>query len=162
VLHPDDLPRFAELGVVASIQPGHAPWGVYFAEESVKRMLHPHQIPLAYAWQDIRQSGVRVIFSTDWPVIPVDVMPNIKSAVAPRRLSPPWRDQTQSLMDTLESYTSGNAWVEFNENKKGKLSPGMMADIVVMSHDLTTMNPDELDQSKAQTTICGGKITYQA
>ena len=162
VLHPDDLPRFAELGVVASIQPGHAPWGVYFAEESVKRMLHPHQIPLAYAWQDIRQSGARVIFSTDWPVIPVDVTPNIKSAVAPRRPSPPWRDQTQSLMDTLESYTSGNAWVEFNENKKGKLSPGMMADIVVMSHDLTTMNPDELDQSKAQTTICGGKITYQA
>ena len=162
VLHPDDLPRFAELGVVASIQPGHAPWGVYFSEESVSRMLHPHQIPLAYAWQDIRQSGARVIFSTDWPVIPVDVMPNIKSAVAPRRLSPPWRDQTQSLMDTLESYTSGNAWVEFNEDKKGKLSPGMMADIVVMSHDLTTMNPDELDQSKAQTTICGGKITYQA
>ncbi|MEC8727380.1 MAG: amidohydrolase [Pseudomonadota bacterium] len=162
VLHPDDLPRFAELGVVASIQPGHAPWGAYFSEETVTRMLHPHQIPLAYAWQDIRDTGTKVIFSTDWPVIPVDVMPNIKSAVAPRRLSPPWRDQRQSLMDTLESYTAGNAWVEFNEDKKGKLKAGMMADIVVMSHDLKTVNPDELDQARAQTTICGGKITYEA
>ncbi len=95
-------------------------------------------------------------------MIPVDVMPNIKSAVAPRRLSPPWRDQRQSLMDTLESYTAGNAWVEFNEDKKGKLKAGMMADIVVMSHDLKTVNPDELDQARAQTTICGGKITYEA
>jgi predicted amidohydrolase YtcJ len=162
VLHPDDLPRFAELGVVASIQPGHAPWGAYFSEETVTRMLHPHQIPLAYAWQDIRDTGTKVIFSTDWPVIPVDVMPNIKSAVAPRRLSPPWRDQRQSLMDTLESYTAGNAWVEFNEDKKGKLKAGMMADIVVMSYDLKTVNPDELDQARAQTTICGGKITYEA
>ncbi len=62
VLHPDDLPRFAELGVVASIQPGHAPWGAYFSEETVTRMLHPHQIPLAYAWQDIRDTGTRSSF----------------------------------------------------------------------------------------------------
>ena len=74
----------------------------------------------------------------------------------------PWRDQRQSLMDTLESYTAGNAWVEFNENKKGRLKAGMMADIVVMSHDLTAMEPENLDQARAQTTICGGKITYQA
>ena len=74
----------------------------------------------------------------------------------------PWRDQRQSLMDTLESYTAGNAWVEFNESKKGRLKAGMMADIVVMSHDLTAMEPENLDQARAQTTICGGKITYQA
>ena len=65
-------------------------------------------------------------------------------------------------MDTLESYTAGNAWVEFNESKKGRLKAGMMADIVVMSHDLTAMEPENLDQARAQTTICGGKITYQA
>lgn len=162
VLHPDDLPRFSELGVVASIQPGHAPFGVYFSPETVERMLHPHQIPAAYAWQDIRNTGTKVIFSTDWPVIPVDVMPNIKSAVSPQQMPAPWRDQRQSLMDTLESYTAGNAWVEFNENKKGRLKAGMMADIVVMSHDLTAMEPENLDQARAQTTICGGKITYQA
>ena len=162
VLHPDDLPRFAELGIVASIQPGHAPFGVYFGSDTINRMLHPHQIPTAFAWRDIRNSGARVVFSTDWPVIPVDVMPNVKSAVAPKKLSPPWRDQAQTLHETLESYTAGNAWVEFNENRKGQLKAGMMADIVVMSHDLEAMDPGELDKARAQFTICDGRITWEA
>ncbi|MFD1510202.1 amidohydrolase [Lacimonas salitolerans] len=161
VLHPDDLPRFAQLDVVASIQPGHAPFGVYFPPDGVGKMLHDHQIPLAFAWQDIRNSGARVVFSTDWPVIPVDVMPNIKSAVAPRKMPAPWRDQSQSLLDTLQSYTADNAWVEFNEDRKGRLMPGMMADVVVMSHDLQAMEPETLDQARAQVTIAGGRVTYE-
>jgi predicted amidohydrolase YtcJ len=162
VLHPDDLPRFAELGIVASIQPGHAPFGVYFGSDTINRMLHGHQIPTAFAWRDIRNSGARVVFSTDWPVIPVDVMPNVKSAVAPKKLSPPWRDQAQTLHETLESYTAGNAWVEFNETRKGQLKAGMMADIAVMSHDLEAMDPGDLDKARAQFTICDGRITWEA
>lgn len=162
VLHPDDLPRFAELGIVASIQPGHAPFGVYFGSDTINRMLHAHQIPTAFAWRDIRNSGARVVFSTDWPVIPVDVMPNVKSAVAPKKLSPPWRDQAQTLHETLESYTAGNAWVEFNETRKGLLKAGMMADIAVMSHDLEAMDPGDLDKARAQFTICDGRITWEA
>jgi len=162
VLHPNDLPRFAELGIVASIQPGHAPFGVYFGSDTINRMLHAHQIPTAFAWRDIRNSGARVVFSTDWPVIPVDVMPNVKSAVAPKKLSPPWRDQAQTLHETLESYTAGNAWVEFNETRKGQLKAGMMADIAVMSHDLEAMDPGDLDKARAQFTICDGRITWEA
>ena len=162
VLHPNDLPRFAELGIVASIQPGHAPFGVYFGSDTINRMLHGHQIPTAFAWRDIRNSGARVVFSTDWPVIPVDVMPNVKSAVAPKKLSPPWRDQAQTLHETLESYTAGNAWVEFNETRKGQLKAGMMADIAVMSHDLEAMDPGDLDKARAQFTICDGRITWEA
>jgi len=162
VLHPDDLPRFAELGIVASIEPGHAPFGVYFGSDTINRMLHAHQIPTAFAWRDIRNSGARVVFSTDWPVIPVDVMPNVKSAVAPKKLSPPWRDQAQTLHETLESYTAGNAWVEFNETRKGLLKAGMMADIAVMSHDLEAMDPGDLDKARAQFTICDGRITWEA
>ncbi|MDX2482342.1 MAG: amidohydrolase [Pseudodonghicola sp.] len=162
VLHPDDLPRFSALDVVASIQPGHAPFGGIFPPDGASQMLHPHQIPTAYAWQDIRASGAPVIFSTDWPVIPVDVMLNVKAAVAPITLPPPWRDQRQSLQDTLKSYTADNAWVEFNEDRKGRLMPGMMADIAVMSHDLEAMAPDDLDQARAQVTIAGGRITYEA
>ncbi len=162
VLHPDDLPRFAELGVVASIQPGHAPFGGFFPSEGVGRMLHDHQIPTAYAWQDIRASGARVVFSTDWPVIPVDVMPSVKAAVAPVSMPSPWRDQRQSLMDTLKSYTADNAWVEFNEKRKGRLVPGMMADVAIMSHDLVAMEPESLDQARARMTIMGGRVTYEA
>jgi hypothetical protein len=162
VLHPDDLPRFKDLGVVASIQPGHAPFGGYFPPSGVGAMLHDAQIPLSYAWADIRNSGAKVIFSTDWPVIPVDVMPTIKGAVAPLKLGAPWRDQSQSLLDTLESYTAGNAWVEFNETRKGKLKPGMMADIAVMDHNLETMDPETLNQARAAFTFCAGRMTWQA
>ncbi len=162
VLHPDDLPRFKDLGVVASIQPGHAPFGGYFPPSCVRAMLHEAQVPLSYAWADIRNSGAKVIFSTDWPVIPVDVMPTIKGAVAPLKLGAPWRDQSQSLLDTLESYTAGNAWVEFNETRKGKLKPGMMADIAVMDHNLETMDPETLNQARAAFTFCAGRMTWQA
>ncbi|MFD1696110.1 amidohydrolase [Roseibium aestuarii] len=162
ILHPDDLPRFKDLGVVASIQPGHAPFGGVFPPGGVAKMLHPRQISTAYAWQDIRATGTPVIFSTDWPVIGVEVMPTIKAAIAPVDLGSPWRDQTQSLHDTLESYTAMNAWVEFNEERKGKLMPGMMADIAVMSHDLENLPAAEITQARCITTIAGGRITYQA
>ena len=162
ILHPDDLPRFRELGVVASIQPGHAPFGGIFPPDGVGRMLHAHQIPLAYAWEDIRASGAKVIFSTDWPIIPVDVMANIKAAVSPINMPHPWRDQRQTLFDTLKSYTADNAWVEFNEDRKGRLKPGMMADIAVMSHDLESLEPQELASSHAVLTVSGGQITWEA
>ncbi|MEY8841740.1 amidohydrolase family protein, partial [Cribrihabitans sp. XS_ASV171] len=68
----------------------------------------------------------------------------------------------QSLMDTLKSYTADNAWVEFNEARKGRLVPGMMADIVIMSHDLTAMDPESLDNTRARMTIMGGRVTYEA
>ncbi|MDF1669052.1 MAG: amidohydrolase [Roseovarius sp.] len=161
VLHPDDLPRFADLDVVASIQPGHAPFGGYFNPEGMDEVMHDHQIPLSFAWGDIRRSGAKVVFSTDWPVIPVDVMPNIKGAVAPLKLDG-FRDQSQSLMDTLQSYTADNAWVEFNEGRKGQLKSGMMADVVVMSHDLETVEPGHLGKTRAAFTLCGGRMTWEA
>jgi len=162
ILHPDDLPRFRDLGVVASMQPGHAPWGGVFPPDGVGRMLHPHQIPHAYAWRDIRATGAPLVFSTDWPVIPVDVMANVRAAVVPLKMPEPWRDQRQTLRDTLKSYTADNAWVEFNEARKGRLMPGMMADIAVMSHDLEAMPPEGLDSARAVLTLCGGRITWQA
>lgn len=162
VMHPDDIPRLAQLGIVASIQPGHAPFGHIFPPGGVGQYLHPQQLTGAYAWQDIRNTGATVVFSTDWPVIPVDVMPNIKAAIAPLDLGEGWRDQTQSLHDTLASYTRDNAWVEFNEHRKGQLRPGMMADVAVMSHDLTTLAPENITDACAVATICDGTVTYES
>ena len=160
VLDAADLPRFRALDVVASFQPGHAPFSGLFPPGGMDAVLHPHQRDHAFAWQDMRESGARVVFSTDWPVMAVDVMPNIKAAVAPIQLDG-WPDQRQSLMDTLESYTAGNAWVEFSEARKGQLKPGLLADIVVMSHDLEGMEPAALDSARASLTIRGGQITYE-
>ncbi len=161
VLHADDLPRFAALDVVASFQPGHSPFSGLFPPEGLDAVLHPEQREYAFAWQDMRDSGAKVVFSTDWPVMAVDVMPNIKAAVAPVSLEG-WRDQRQSLMDTLASYTVDNAWVEFSEGRKGQLKAGTLADVVVMSHDLGALEPAALDTARAALTLCGGRVTYEA
>ena len=162
VMHPDDIPRLAELDIVASIQPGHAPFGGIFPPGGVGKYLHDYQIKGAYPWREIRDSGAKVVFSTDWPVIGVEVMTNVKAAIAPLDLGPQWHDQTQTLMETLSSYTRDNAWVEFNEGRKGKLAKGMMADVVIMSHDLAMLPPARITDAFAKVTICGGRVTHEA
>ncbi|MEX1235968.1 MAG: amidohydrolase [Roseovarius sp.] len=160
VIHPDDLPRIAQLGAVASLQPRHSALGDYFPLIPQGTILHDDQYPYAFAWQRIRDTGAPVIFSTDWPVVPVDVMRNIQCAIAPMQPGAPWDVRPQSLMDTLASYTSGNAWVEFNEGRKGQLAPGQMGDVVVMDRDLEACEPEQIHAARAMVTICGGAITY--
>ena len=161
-MHPDDIPRIAAMDAVASIQPGHAPFGRVFPSEGVPKYLHPHQIAGAYPWRQIRDSGARVIFSTDWPVMGVEVMTNVRAAIDPIDMGEGWANQTQTLMETLESYTAGNAWAEFSEDRKGRLAQGMLADVVVMSHDLTQLAPSDIETASARMTICGGRITHEA
>ncbi|MEL6646801.1 MAG: amidohydrolase family protein, partial [Pseudomonadota bacterium] len=161
VIHLDDIPRMRELGIVASLQPGHAPMGHIFPPGAVSQYLHDDQIPGAYAWQTMREAGVPVVFSTDWPVIQVDVMDTVKAAIAPLNMGAGWTDQTQSLHDTLASYTRDNAWVEFNEAVKGRLKPGMVADVVVMSHDLASLPPEQITNAQASNTIMNGRVTFE-
>ncbi|MEM7545738.1 MAG: amidohydrolase [Pseudomonadota bacterium] len=161
VIHPDDLPRLAALGTVASIQPMHAPAGGYFPPYEAGDVLHADQLPYAFAWNRIRETGVPIIFSTDWPVVPVDVMPSIRAAVAPLSFGPAWEGRAQTLRDTFWAMTAGAAWVEFNEHRKGQLRAGMMADVVIMSHDLEALHPEELTEAHAAVTICGGRITHE-
>jgi hypothetical protein len=161
-VHPDDIGRIAALGAVASIQPGHAPFGGIFPPTGVVKYLHDHQIPTAYPWTQIRESGAPVIFSTDWPVIGVEVMTSLKAAMAPLDLGTPWVDQTQTLMQTLASYTRDNAWVEFRDHQKGRLAVGLLADVVVLSHDLTSLEPSRITDASARVTICNGRITFEA
>ena len=161
-LDPADLPRFRELGVVASYQPGHAPCGHIFPLEALGPHLHEDQKPLAYAWQTLREAGNPVCFSTDWPVIKLDPMATLRAAIAPVAMPDPWGDQRQSLIDALRSMTADNAWLEFSETRKGQLRPGMAADIVVMRDDLEGMAPDTAEQTGAAVTICGGEVTFTA
>ena len=162
VLHPDDLPRLAELGVIASMQPLHSPRSGFFKPPPSGHILHEDQLALAFAWRTIRETGATVAFSTDWPVVPVEVMPTIKGACVHVECGRSWGDQHQSLDDTLAAYTRDGAYTEFNEHRKGRLKAGMMADIVIMSHDLHALAPEDLDQAGAVMTMCNGNITYQA
>ncbi|PVA09400.1 amidohydrolase [Pelagivirga sediminicola] len=160
VIHPDDLPRLGALGAVASLQPRHSPLGDYFPVIPQGTLLYDDQYPYTFAWQRIRETGAPVIFSTDWPVVPVDVMRNIQCAIAPMQPGAPWDVRPQSLMDTLASYTSANAWVEFNEGRKGQLIAGQMGDVVVLDRDLEACAPEEIHEVRVLATICGGQITY--
>lgn len=160
-IHADDIHRFSKLGVVASMQPSHSPRGGFFPVPPAG-VLQPSVIETAFAWRTLRDSGAALIFNTDWPVAPVDVMPTIQCAVAGVELPEEWPDQRQSLHEALASYTRDNAWVEFNEHRKGRLAAGMMADIVVMDADLEGLEPGDLGKARAAVTICNGRITYQA
>lgn len=161
-MNPSDIPRLKQLGVVASIQPLHSPRGGFFPHYQPGGVIHEWQIKQAFAWKAIRDSGAKVIFSSDWPVVPIDVMPTIQGAVAGIDLPEVWVDNRQSLRETIRSYTADNAWVEFNEQRKGTLAAGMLADIVVMDADLEATDPKQLGQTRAAVTICGGRITYRA
>ncbi|MEC8293911.1 MAG: amidohydrolase [Pseudomonadota bacterium] len=162
-IHPDDIPRLKQLGVVASMQPLHSPRGGFFLPPYAPgEILHAHQLQTAFPWRAVQDSGAALIFSTDWPVVPVDVMPTIQGAVAGVDLPSDWPDQRIGLRDALAAYTRDNAWVEFNETRKGRLRVGMMADVVVLDEDVEEVAHDQIGAINAAVTICGGRITYQA
>ena len=162
VIDPVDLPRLAALNVVASLQPLHSPAGGLFSPYSAGDILTAEQIPFAFAWNKIRESGAKICFSTDWPVVPVDTMMTVAGAVNCSKLPSPWLDNRQSLMATLSAYTHDNAWLEFNEHRKGRLKPGYLADIAILEQDLFSIEENQLAHARVGATICGGKISYGA
>ncbi|RWM79946.1 MAG: amidohydrolase [Mesorhizobium sp.] len=157
-----DVPRFAKLGVIASMQPPHPPGSMGLPLEPTVSRIGPARWPLSYAWRTLKNAGARVVFASDWPVSPIDPMLGIQAAM----LRKPWADgdpdQSFSLHESLGGYTVEGAYAEFMEHRKGRLKSGFMADLVVLSGDIEATAPEALHTVRPVTTICGGKITYQA
>lgn len=159
-LHPDDIPRFGELGVIASMQGIHctsdAPWvlarlGDTRAEEG------------AYVWQKLMDSGAIVTNGTDAPVERIDPIASYYATVS-RRLPDGtvfYSDQRMTRMEALQSYTINAAYAAFEEDVKGSLTPGKFADIVVLSQDLLSVREDLIPATEVDLTIVGGKIAYR-
>lgn len=161
-LNPKDLPRFAELGVVASMQPLHSPAGGFFdIPDNGQGLLWDEQIEWSFPIRRLKEAGAHLILSTDWPVVPIDVMPTIQGAVVGKTMSAPWQDDHLPLRDALSAYTKDAAWVEFNEAQKGRLKPGMMADVVIMDQDLERLPGEDLHRAQAVTTISAGKVVFE-
>ncbi|MER8773780.1 amidohydrolase [Mesorhizobium sp. M0977] len=156
-----DVPRFAELGVIASMQPPHPPGAMDFPLEPTLSRIGRERWPLSYAWRTLKQAGAHVVFASDWPVSRVDPILGIQAAV----LRKPWAegdpDQSFSLIEALAGYTVEGAYAEFMEHRKGRLKPGYLADLVVLSADIEATEPGLLHKVHPVSTICGGKITYQ-
>ncbi|WP_192356117.1 amidohydrolase, partial [Mesorhizobium mediterraneum] len=157
-----DVPRFAKLGVIASMQPPHPPGSMGLPLEPTVSRIGPARWPLSYAWRTLKNAGARVVFASDWPVSPIDPILGIQAAM----LRKPWADsdpdQSFSLHESLAGYTVEGAYAEFMEHRKGRLKSGFVADLVVLSADIEATAPEALHTVRPVTTICGGKITYQA
>ena len=162
VVAPDDLPRFAKLNVIASMQPSHQTTDMRWAESRVG----PDRIKGAYAWATLEKSGARLAFGTDYPVEVVSPFRGLYACVT-RQLpngSPAggWQRQEKiSLDDCIRAYTSGSAYAEFEEGKKGELKPGEYADFIILSNDLTKVPPSEYLKSEVLRTVVGGRTVYE-
>jgi len=163
IVAPGDFERFANLHVIASMQPSHETTDMRWAEARIG----PERSKGAYAWRTMLNRGVRLAFGTDYPVEEVNPMRGLHACVT-RQLpdgTPPggWEPQEKiSLDECIAAYTTGSAYAEFEEGKKGQIVAGQYADILVLSDDLTKVAPGKILSVKVLQTYAGGKLVYNA
>ena len=162
VVRPGDRDRYAALGVIASIQPSHAIDDMRWAEKRIglPRCLH------AYNVRSFLEADIAVAFGTDWPVESLDPRVGLYAAVT-RELQaggPPdgWQPKEKiSLEQALDCYTRGSAHAQFSEDRKGRLEPGMLADLVVFGSDLLDVPAREILTSPVELTVVGGRVVFE-
>lgn len=155
-----DIPRLKQLGVIASLQP-IVGLGVHGNPQEPCRSRIGGKLPQAYAWQTLRETGATIAFSSDWPVSPLDPFLGIQSAMTAVPLSPQCKPQAQSLLDALDGFTAAGAYAEFAEDKKGRLMPGLLADVIVLDGDIEATPAEQISILKPVLTICDGRITFE-
>ncbi len=157
---PKDQPRFAKLGVIAAMQGIHCTSDAVFVK---KRLGNWRAQKESYAWRSLLDYGTVICNGTDAPVEDVDPVPNFYASVT-RKTKEGWAfypEQKMTREEALKSYTINGAYATFEENIKGSLTPGKLADIVVLSKNILTVPENEIKDTKVLYTIIGGKIVYQ-
>jgi predicted amidohydrolase YtcJ len=160
-LLPDDIPRFAKLHVIASVQPFHAIDDGRWAEKRIG----PQRIKTTYAFRSLMDSGAIVAFGSDWPVAPLSPLVGIYAAVTRRTIDGKnpsgWMPQEKvTVAQAVRAYTFNAAYAESEEAIKGTIQPGQLADLVVLSTNIFTIDPTQIDTVKVDLTLLGGQITY--
>lgn len=161
VIQPDDMPRFKELGVIASMQPIHAPVSVEEADIWLSRT-GEQRWPVSFAWRDIKNAGAIMSFGSDWTVAPYNPMLGLYAALIRQPYAPGHPDQRLGLDELLIGYTRDAAYAEFQEHEKGQLKEGYLADMVLLSEDIFQVPPEELKDVKPLFTMMDGKMVYEA
>jgi predicted amidohydrolase YtcJ len=157
-----DIPRFAKLGVIASMQPYHAIDDGRWAD----KVIGPERAKGTYAFKSLLDARAELAFGSDWFVAPPTPLEGIYAAVTRRTLDDKNPDgwvpsQKISVEDALRAYTVGAARAEFMEKEKGMLARGMLADMALIDRDLTRAKPDELRDARVTLTIVGGRVVHE-
>jgi predicted amidohydrolase YtcJ len=163
IIAPDDVKRFKELGVIASMQPTHCTTDLRFCEQRIGK----ERSKGAYIWKTLLDSGAKLAFGTDWSVEPLDPMRGLYSCVTRKNIefdTPEggwFPDQRLTMAEAIKHYTLGSAYASFEEDIKGSLEAGKLADMVVLSHNLFEIEPREILETRVLCTILGGKVVYK-
>jgi predicted amidohydrolase YtcJ len=158
---PGDFARYAQLGAIASVQPYHAIDDGKWAEKRIG----VERAKTTYAFRSFADHKVRLAFGSDWPVAPLDPLLGIYAAVTRATLDGQRPDgwvpeQKIGVAQAIEAYTMGAAYAEFAERDKGSISPGKLADLVLLSADPFKAAPEALRDLRVDVTIAGGKVLY--
>jgi hypothetical protein len=162
VVAPEDFSRFAKLNVIASMQPSHQTTDMRWAEDR----LGSERIKGAYAWSTMLKNGVRLAFGTDYNVEPISPFRGLYACVTRERAeggpTNGWEPQEKiSLGECLRAYTSGSAYAQFEEGKKGELKSGEFADFIILSDDLTKIPPAQFTKTRVLRTVVSGRTVHQ-
>ena len=157
-----DFQRFADLQVIASVQPYHAIDDGRFAEGKIGH----DRSSRTYAFRTLLDHGVRLALGTDWEVAPLDPMQTIYAAVTRATLDGKnpggwFPEQKLTVEEAVKAYTMGSAYAEFQEKEKGSITPGKLADVVLLSGDIFSIAPEKIKDVHVVTTILGGRVIYE-
>ena len=161
VTNPLQVAKFKQLKVIASMQPNHLLTDMNWAEAR----LGPQRAAHSYAWAEFSKKGVVLAFGTDYPVEPVTPFRGLYAAVTRKSEDGKkeyFPEQKLTMEQAIAAYTTGSAFAEFAEKQKGTLAPGMLADLVVLDTDITSVAPEKILGTKVLRTVVGGKTVYQA
>ncbi len=160
-LQVSDIPRFAELGVIASMQPTHC----ISDKKFVIKRIGAERAKGAYAWKSLADAGARIAFGTDYQVEPLNPMEGLYASVTRKDRSGEegegwYPEQKITMKDAIRYYTLGSAYAQFMDNRKGMIKQGYLADIVITDKDLLSIPENEIMKTKVDYTITGGKVVY--
>ncbi|MCP4301237.1 MAG: amidohydrolase family protein, partial [Gammaproteobacteria bacterium] len=160
-IHPDDIPRFAIQNVLASMQPYHA----IDDRRSAEDVIGAERSKTTYAFKSLIDGGAHVAFGSDWYVAPANPLEGIYAAVTRRTLDDEnpdgWvAEQKISVEQALRAYTYEGAFASFEEDRKGMLKAGMLADMTLIDRDLTAIAPETIRDARVLKTIVGGRVVF--
>jgi predicted amidohydrolase YtcJ len=161
VIAPEDFKKYKDLGVIASVQPNHLLTDMNWAESHIG----PTRAKHSYPWKEFEDNGIPLAFGTDYPVEPITPFRGLYAAVTRKNEAGTreyYPEQKLTIHEAIAAYTTGAAYAEFAEDKKGQLTPGMLADLVVLDRNITKVPSADILQTRVLRTVVGGKTVYEA